>query len=194
MSSRANTLFYALSAFILLTAVFVMKPSPAPEMNLLQSEIKTQFITAFQQTLGDQPYFDEVFLVFEGISAFYEQAASSAIVLLEDQEADEELAFIFQTTYKKFVATIGLYISGQTHANVAVLEPPVSVMKPDLIINPARVRYEAAVSGSFVNNSPANLEKPWVTLQDNYTSQLYCLAIYNGEVNKYLGPCQDEYR
>jgi hypothetical protein len=194
MSSRANTIFYTLSAFVLLTAVFVMTPSRVPEVSLLQTEIKTQFITAFQQTMGDQPYFDDVILVFDGVSAFYEEAATSAIALFEDREADAELAYIFQTTYKTLVATLGSYVSEEASANVAVSEPETPVTESGLYINPVPLRYEAAVSGSFVDNSPVNLEKPWVTIQDNYTSQLYCLAIYNGEVNKYLGPCQDDYR
>lgn len=195
MSSRANTLFYALSAFVLMTAVFVMQPSSVPEVTMLQTEIKTQFVTAFQQTIGDQPFFDDVILVFEGVSAFYEEAATSTIALLEDREADADLVNLYAATYEKLVATLGSYVSNQFGSALASVEPAVADEEAGLNISSSPVLYfKPAVSGSFVDNSPVNLEKPWVTIQDNYTSQLYCLAIYNGEVNKYLGPCQDDYQ
>ncbi len=51
-----------------------------------------------------------------------------------------------------------------------------------------------AVAGvSIAAEEPVNSSQPWVTLKDNLTGQLYCVAIYNNEVNKYLGECQRDY-
>ncbi|HEV8601698.1 MAG TPA: hypothetical protein VGQ87_03855 [Patescibacteria group bacterium] len=47
----------------------------------------------------------------------------------------------------------------------------------------------------FEKEQPVNSQaQPWVTVQDNMTGQLFCLAIYDGEVNKYSGPCRYDYQ
>jgi len=56
---------------------------------------------------------------------------------------------------------------------------------------------EGLVAGASLSEKeqPVNNQaQPWVTMQDNMTGQLYCLAIYDGEVNKYLGPCKYDYQ
>jgi len=51
------------------------------------------------------------------------------------------------------------------------------------------------VAGEYIElEQPVNdAARPWVTLQDNMTGQTYCVAIYNNEVNKYLGECKRDY-
>jgi len=193
MSTRATSLFYALSGFVLFTALFVMKPSGAPEVAALQNEMKIEFAQAFRQTVGDQPYFSETRLVFEGVSEFYNEAAGASIALFEDRETDAELAYIFTATYHNLLSTLSSYLSGAPNSGLVQVVPAEPVPQVDLAVIEPAGDYSGAVSGAVLDTLPVNLEKPWVTIQDNSTGQLYCLAIYNGEVNKYLGPCKNDY-
>lgn len=193
MSTRATSLFYALSAFVLFMALFVMKPSDVSEVALLQEEMQSQFSVAFQQTIGDQPYFEEILLVIDGVTNFYTLAADSSIALYEDKQADAELAFIFGATYEKLVSVVSSYVKSANSATIAQEEPQLTVPVADLAITEPVEDSFGVVSGALLDVLPVNLEKPWVTIQDNSTGQLYCLAIYNGEVNKYLGSCKDDY-
>lgn len=170
-----------------------MKPSGVEEVGMLQDEMQTQFAIAFQQTMGDQPYFSEALLVIEGVSDFYNQAAVSSIALFEDKQADAELAYVFGATYNKLVSVVSSYVKSGSIVNIAQKEPLPAPPVADLVVTEPVRDYYGAVSGALLDVSPVNLEKPWVNIQDNFTGQLYCLAIYNGEVNKYLGSCKDNY-
>lgn len=170
-----------------------MKPSGILEVSALQAEMQSQFSVAFQQTLGDQPYFSEALAVIEGVNEFYNQAADSSIALFEDKQADAELAYIFGATYHKLVSVVSGYVKSANSATLAQEEPLPITPPADLAVTEPAEDYYGAVSGALLDVSPVNLEKPWVTIQDNSTGQLYCLAIYDGEVNKYLGPCKDDY-
>ncbi len=56
------------------------------------------------------------------------------------------------------------------------------------------VSSSASVLGITTDEQPLNsISTPWVTLEDNITGQKYCVAIYNSEVNKYLGECKHDY-
>ncbi len=194
MSTRATSLFYALSAFVLFTALFVMKPSGVPEVGMLQNEMKAEFSVAFQQTMGDQPYFPEVLAVVEGVSDFYTQAADASIALFEDKQADAEIGHIFAATYRTLANSLSAYVPGISGSSLAQGIPPEEPeLNADLAVTEPADEPSGAVSGVSLDVVPVNLEQPWVTIQDNSTTQLYCLAIYNGEVNKYLGPCKNDY-
>jgi len=162
-------------------------------VGLLQNEMKTEFAQAFRQTMGDQPYFPEVAQVFEGVSSFYSEAAEASIALFEDKEADAELAYIFGTTYHNLLSTLSSYLPSGPNTNLAQILPIETLPEADLAITEPSEDYQGAVSGAVLDVLPVNLERPWVTIQDNSTGQLYCLAIYNGEVNKYLGQCKNDY-
>jgi len=56
-------------------------------------------------------------------------------------------------------------------------------------IEKATISYDSKSMSAPVNDS----DRPWVTLKDNLTGQKYCVAIYNNEVNKYLGECKYDY-
>ncbi len=59
----------------------------------------------------------------------------------------------------------------------------------------SQAQVQGFVAGTYVDlEQPVNdMSRPWVTLQDNMTGQTYCVAIYNNEVNKYLGECKRDY-
>jgi hypothetical protein len=198
MHQRATTTFYILHGFALMTALFVLQPSQRPEVAALQSTIKHQFSVAWQETIGDQPYFTEVAVIFDGVSDFYHQAATISLALVKDESTDRDLAYIFSTAYNDFaqIFTGQKPFTGPGVAETKVWQrtviasPAVTTFGP---IEPPMVRAPQ-VAGAVLDNTPVNLEKPWVTMRDNLTGQLYCIALYNGEVNKYMGMCANDYR
>ena len=53
---------------------------------------------------------------------------------------------------------------------------------------------EGVVAGmSWYNESAIPSAPQWINVQDSITGDLYCLAIFYGEVNKYDGLCKNEY-
>lgn len=182
MSIAAEKLYYTLAGFLLLTALFVLHPSQRPEFATLQNQMISQFLVAGQQTLGDQPYFEDLALIFDAVHEFYDQAGIASIALFEHGAADRDLAVIFRQTYR----TLAGSFSKSSNPTVTFMsEPPIYNIIPASTLS-------GIVSGAI---EPAvNDQTPWVTIKDNFTGQLYCLAMYNGNVNKYLGPCKkDEY-
>lgn len=190
MYYKAEQTFYILASFVIFTAAFILVPSAHPETIALQQEIKSQFSRAWIQTIGDQPYFTEVAEVYDGIQNFYAQAADSSIALIRHEEADRDLAFIFHGIYNEFKNVAIAHLPSPR--SVVTQTPPIM----DTVISevPRITAPVGLVSGEEIKTPPiANMHKAWVTIQDNMTGQLYCLAIYNGEVNKYIGECVDEY-
>jgi len=203
MHQKATAIYYGLSIFLLLTALFVMQPSKGPEMVALQGQIKQEFSVAWQQTIGDQPYFDDLGMIYDGVDSFYNQAAIYTISLIRQPESAEVLAYIFKTTYQDFAQAIrGAQLSQK------LAQTDLEVLPPDKFMSEAPIYnivpdYAEALSGkpegqvagaSVQSGNPVNsTNQPWVTIQDNFTGQLYCLAVYNGNVNKYLGPCKYDY-
>ncbi len=196
MSHRTHKIFYTLSAFVLMMAFFLLQPSKNPEVAQLQSQMGQQFSVAWQQTIGDQPYFEEFAVIFDGVKSFYEQSATAVVALMEDKAMDRDLAFVFKTAYQDF----GQIITGQRGwqptqvaeakqaASLGLVTPTPWVSLPQ-----ATISQSGSVAGAVLDNSPVNIEKPWVTMKDNLTGQLYCVALYNGELNKYMGPCANDY-
>jgi hypothetical protein len=177
-------------------AFFLLSPSKNKDVAALQSEMGREFSVAWQQTIGDQPYFEEFAVIFDGVRDFYEESATAMVALIEDKEMDRDLAFVFKTAYQDF----GQIITGQrgwqpTHVAEAKQAPSMGLITPTAWVNlpPATISESGFVAGAVLDNSPVNIEKPWVTLKDNLTGQLYCVAFYNGELNKYLGPCANDY-
>ncbi len=188
----AEKLFYTLAGFVLLTALFVLHPTNQSEVANLQNQMSSQFAVAWQQTIGDQPYFDDVALVFDSIERFYGQAGDATIALFDHGVADRDLAFIFTNVYQDFGAAIAhLPKNGDKTTAIASLSP--NFMSEPAIYNIVPVLAPTAVvSGASIE--PVNKTNSWVTIRDNFTGQLYCLAIYNNNINKYLGACKnDEY-
>lgn len=190
MYYRAEQTFYILASFVLFTAVFVMAPSVQPETMALQDNIKTQFSRAFVQTIGDQPFLSEIGFIYDGVQNFYAQAAESTLALIKHEEADRDLALLFQGIFSEFKDAALAYMP-RPQAVVTQLDPMLDTVIDEV---PRLTAPAGMVSGQTVDVPPiANMHRAWVTIQDNMTGQLYCLAIYNGEVNKYIGECVDEY-
>ncbi len=196
MYGKAASIFYGLSSFLLLTGLFIMSESQTPEVLRMQSQIKYEFSVAWQQTWGDQPYFDELIAVIEGVDAFYAQATDQTIALLEDNTgSDQDFAFVIAAVYNNFAQSF----KTEDDKTLAVVQE-VPMIDPQTFMSEEPLRNivpEGSVAGVHeifeFNTEPVNSGQPWVTVRDNNTGQLYCLAIYNGEVNKYLGECKYDY-
>lgn len=198
MYGRLATIYYGIGSFVLFTAFFVMQPSNVPEVASLQENIQHNFTIAFWQTVGDQPMFDDVLLVYESVSQFYAMSADSVIAMMQQPEVDQDLAYIYGSVFNQLMAIFenpsppaSPVVAGiQTEAHLAE-----SFMSEPAVYNIIPTQASAspgAVSG-IRQTEPVNLDVPWVTIKDNFTGQLYCLAVYNGEVNKYMGPCKYDY-
>lgn len=193
---KATAIFYGLSISVLMTALFVMQPSKVPGVAAMQTGIEQQFSIAWQQIIGDGPYFDELAFVFDSITAFYDQATNETVVMLSAPDTDEAIYYVFHTTYEN-IAQIFHPKQAYSAQNVDLTdydnfmsEQAINNIVPDTI---KTLTGTVAGEETFRYAEPVNNENSWVTIQDNFTGQIYCLAIYNGEVNKYLGHCKSEY-
>lgn len=208
MHKTAESIYFGLASLVLGSALFVMQPSHTPEVFAMQQEVTHEFAVAWEQTIGDQPWFTDVALFYESIASFYDQSATVLISLLESPEADADIAYVFSEVYRTIAASFhGTASTGIAYTEVQLPEVGPTFMTQEPLYNLVPYREvvktidessfalnSGTVSGvSITNHDPANsLQTPWVTLADNATGQLYCLAVYNGTVNQYLGPCNYE--
>lgn len=192
----------------MLAAFFVIHPSNLTEVSSLQTEMKDRFAIALEQSLGDASFFEPFEQTISGIQSFFNESTNTAIALISQPDTDADLAFVFSKAYSDVSAAFGVKTGIFEVSKVSLDIPfhrPANFMSEDplfniLPANPAKNQVakslvQPIVAGNFMMNfQPANKEGQWVTLQDNFTDQIYCVAIYNGEVNKYLGPCKYDYR
>jgi hypothetical protein len=206
MYHKALSIYYGLAIFVIGAGFFVMQPTNSPEMVMWQSDIKHQVFTAWKQTIGDEPWFEDVALVYNGVTNFYEAASDETIAVLDQPELNEDLVFVFAKVYSAFadafegegnsdsIAYSDLPLPAVTQ-NFMSEEPIYNIVPYRTVVTTVDEGNEGRVAGTMVDVSiPANSISPWITVQDNYTGQLYCLAIYNATINKYLGPCKNEYQ
>ncbi len=201
MHGKAATIFYSLASFVMFTALFAMQNSSIPEVSMLQQKIQNDFVVAWQQTVGDQPMFEDFGLVFDSVSEFYQQSAVAGIALVQDQASDRDLVFIYTRAYEQVLMTFhpapALPVAAVTPEMIPtnfMTEPSIGNIVPE--IAPAQLAQEAPAEAGMVSGisqGAVNEVMPWVTMRDNLTGQLYCVALYNGELNKYLGTCRYDY-
>jgi hypothetical protein len=206
MYGKARAIYYGLSTFVLATALFVLYPSHNQELISFQKDIVSRFDVAFQQTMGDGPWFSEFADIYDGVNAFYAHSSNEMIaVLSSNPEADEDIAYVFSKVYLSFAKALPLQKSHSApknpYADVQLPSKPANFMTQEPVYNIIPYRsvvktYEdGEVAGAVISrDEPVNTQQdPWVTLKDNLTGQLYCLAVYDGTVNKYIGPCKYDY-
>lgn len=185
-----------------MTAFFVISPSKDPEVASLQNDIKHQFGIAWQQTLGDAAYFDTLGQIYEGVTAFYDQSSQAYISLISQPDSDQALYYVFHSTYEEFARIFSKEPKALATENIDLnLSLPGKFMTEQALnnivpetIEPVKVSAGLVAGAGVESAEPVNQTNSWVTLRDNFTGQLYCLAIYNGEINKYLGACKNDYR
>lgn len=209
MHRRLEQTFYVLASAVLAVGFFVVSNSQLPEVQAYKSQLRQEFVVAFEQTIGDGPVFDDVFLVINGINDFYAQASDAVIALLSQPETDEDMIYVFGSVYQTFAkAFVDPSADQPAVAGVEIVilenfmqEEPIYSIMPESHIFPAEEAASAASQVSstqpympeFVEGEIANTDLPWVTLKDNVTGEFYCTAIYNGEVSTYQGKCKNDY-
>ncbi len=204
MYQKAESIYYGLATFVLGTALFVMQPSNLPDVAAWQQTVKQQIGTAIVQTFGDGPWFQEVGFIYDSTSAFYQKAASVTITMFDDPEANEDIAFVYTQVYKIFANALNTSTNhgfAYNDVQLPAIGPDFMTQEPIYNIVPYKevvttiddkLTALGSVAGESVSiDKPVNsISMPWVTIRDNSTGQLYCLAVYNGTVNQYLGPCK----
>lgn len=191
MHDKALQAFHGLAIVVLATILFTLHPSKLPEVSALQNSFTQQFSIAWQQTLGDQPYFSDTADIYNGLASFFDQASQSTMALLADPGSDQDIVFVYGKVYADIVT--GFKKSDLDIAsNIPNPVQDKSFMTEAAIYNivPGSV---AGASTTSVDQPKHQNDSPWFTATDGLTGQTYCVGVYNGEINQYLGGCKDEY-
>jgi hypothetical protein len=150
MNGPARTIYYGLSAFLLGMAMFVMQPHQAAPVAAWQGQVKTALSIAWQQTWGDQPVLATPAEVVSGVAEFYNQSSLALADLLEDSDADSDLALLAHNTYHQLQVAVGRVGSHTKQAPVQTALAPAEFMSQaplyDIVPTPAAVA-SAAVAG-----------------------------------------------
>jgi hypothetical protein len=206
MHHRAQVIYYGLAIAVLGTGLFMLQPNQSSEVSAWQQSSGEQLSIAWQQTIGDQPWFSEVELIFDSITGFYNQSASATIALIDQPETDQDIIYVYSQVYMTFAKAFNPNYGNQTA--IAYTEVPLPESIPNFmseeplynlvpyreVVKTLQVAPTPVVAGAVISlDQPVNSpEVPWVTMTDNLTGQLYCVAIYNGTVNQYLGACKHD--
>jgi hypothetical protein len=216
MTTWQEKIFYSLGSVAMLAALFVMTPSVNSEVSVFQDTIKQEFTTATIQVFGDQPVFDEVLLIIESVNEFYVRAADEMIVLLTPNMGEQDqLNILVVDVYSKlklafnpnqYVAmsqepqVLGLNTL-ETEYNLTVPENFMQGEPIDLAILAETTQPEVGTDENIVYQlieieyqEPEITAPMWVDLEDGVTGDIYCVGIFNSEVNRYLGPCKQDYK
>jgi hypothetical protein len=211
-------LFYGLTAVVLGGALFAMGNSSNPEVASFQHNVQHQFTFAAAQVFGDQPVLDNVDLVIASIDQFYARATNVTLALLTPPASEDALNYVAATVYTDFalathiqkpqVAAIPLPEILGAHTEVAAAEiiiPP-NFMQEQPIYNiipghtiaaplPTLRHLDNLISGEMLYSLPAVNDStgPWSNMRDSNTGQVYCIAIFNGTPNQYIGPCKHDF-
>jgi hypothetical protein len=203
MYGLAEKLFYTLSAVVLGSAFFVVSPTHNSDTAFFQTQVRGEFAKASVQLLGDEPMFTEVPLVISAVNDFYAKSADAMIALLTPAPSEQDAAAIAISTYNNLRVALRPVAPIEPQVSAAVQETQITIpqnfMQEDPVLNiiPPSITFEDPMTTTTVaSDSPAVNDSgfPWVNLRDINTGQIYCVAIYNTEVNRYLGPCKNDYR
>ncbi|MBX4204882.1 MAG: hypothetical protein KW788_01680 [Candidatus Doudnabacteria bacterium] len=203
----AEKLFYTLSAVVLGSAFFVIQPTQRAEVAAFQHEVRQQFAVASHQVFGDEPLMvDSTKLVVSSVYEFYMRSADAFIALTTPSASQNDLNIIIADVYNKITTSLdnrerqaapqvlGIEtVETQTIEVQPLILPNFMQEEPVMDIVPSHREVTAHPIIQASHPAVNDHGMPWVDLRDNQTGQIYCVAIYNAEVNRYLGPCIDEY-
>ena len=201
--------FYFLSSLALMAALFVLQPNGNNQVADFQSQIGKEFQIASIQVFGDQPVLTDVRTIISGVNDFYQQSADAMLALLTPTAQEGDLNQIVAQTYHNFRLAFEIKATPQVAGTFTVRqnqepvtteepetvpdnfmqEPPINNLIPDGIVPNVSFNSEN-YSGSLPQVSTAS----WTNMRDSVTGQVYCVAIFNAEVNRYLGPCKNDYQ
>jgi hypothetical protein len=194
-----QSMFVFLSV-LLLALLFIVSPTKDKDLLVFQQEIRSQFAQATVDVLGGIDYAEPFVLVWESVDAFYKESAAQTIALLEPTESVTEMVLMFSEEYliDKEIASTTLVLRPTIKEDAIFNIVPMS--EADLLLDPYfhedlvyMEEYGGVVAGESISVSEeARPEADWKTITDSITGYPFCLAIFNGEVNSYPGPCAQE--
>jgi hypothetical protein len=152
-------------------------------------------------------------MFYESIASFYDQSATITTAMFYEPDMNADIAYVYGHVYKSLVSAINPNYANPkavaySEVQLPAVTPTFMTQEPLYNLVPYKevvktigeadvaAAQTGAVSGAVTSlDQPVNSSNtPWVTIKDNSTGQLYCLAVYNGTVNQYIGPCKyDEY-
>ncbi|MBI2356378.1 MAG: hypothetical protein HYV13_04210 [Candidatus Doudnabacteria bacterium] len=104
MHNKARQLFYALSMFLLMNALFVMQDNQISDnryqITEFKQEIRDAFSIAFLQTAGDKPLFEDLEIGLVGIVKFYEEAADEMLALLAPTKYEDGMSEVIASAWQ----------------------------------------------------------------------------------------------
>ncbi|OGE81243.1 MAG: hypothetical protein A3H72_01330 [Candidatus Doudnabacteria bacterium RIFCSPLOWO2_02_FULL_48_8] len=139
MYYRGQKLFYGLSMFLLLAALFVMQDSHVPRntyhVTQFKQEVRTALARGFIQTVGDGPFMTgELVLIFDSADNFYKDAAREMMALLEPRGADDDIIKVGREVFLAFggIKNYELRItdSGKVAGKSTDFEPQSAIRNP----------------------------------------------------------------
>lgn len=205
MYRRAEQIFYASAIALLMAVLFVVRPAGSNETAGLQGRIGEDVSVAFTQLVGDEPLLLGVSSLWDGVFGFFDQSSDYLLTLLKPTSSEyvlaaqlEEFSYAFsQVSLALAVPSSPPGIETSFPDEMAmipeIIEEPIYNIVPEGYRETAEVIAEPEVAGAAIFKRTPTGSKSWMTIEDAITRQQYCLAIYNGEVNKYLGECHYEF-
>lgn len=191
MYSKAQPIYFGLATIVASAALFAFIPFANPKVAAVQTEMMERFSIGWQQTFGDRPWFEEVSFIFDVTNNFYAQAAEATIAFLDDPETSADIYYVWGQVYYTFANTINL----ENHNALAQEELPTSQTIPNFMEEEPLynlVPYREVVKTIETPVVAGANTGVWSTITDAITGQAYCLAVFNGEVNQYLGTCETQ--
>ncbi len=219
MYKRVEQTFYILASFVLLATMFAIRPAGSEETLQFQSTLQAEVVSVWTDvTQGLSPLGDLEF-VWNGVNEFYSQAADQTMLVLTPTPTPPQVAitidqFVAAFDFSPIEANILSLVQtiqaqpieevyainsfadfGEGHdfyqmeydasISLEVTEVSTGIVAGE-VIELDTASFDAQSLSAPVNGA----DQPWVTLTDSQTGQKYCVAVYNDEVNKYLGECK----
>ncbi|OGE73699.1 MAG: hypothetical protein A3I07_02000 [Candidatus Doudnabacteria bacterium RIFCSPLOWO2_02_FULL_42_9] len=190
MYAQAKPIYYGLAAIVVSTAFFLFVPLSNPEVASVQQDMVQRLDIGWQQTIGDRAWFEEVFFIYDTVQNFYTQSADATIAFLEDSEADADIYFVWGSVYQIFADVFDQSDSNLAHGPLPSAETVPNFMTEEPLYN--LIPYREVVKTIETPVVAGSATGAWRTIIDGVTGQSYCLAIFNGEVNQYVGTCSSQ--
>ena len=194
--TSSEKIYYTLSIALLGALLFIARPSSNPVAENLRNEISNQFNLAFLQVVQPQSVLEDVENVVLAVNEFYNQSAEATIALLNPIASNKVLELAVDRAYTGLTSVFLKYHSlvKPTFASSGISSNFFFHSKSfersenkDAFVNSPGLNKGFFYFGSENNTAQSN----WTNLKDLVTGQIYCVAIFNSEINRYLGPCAE---
>lgn len=193
MERVIRQLNYAFLCVIMAAAFFVLKPSDSDEVKLFQANLKSDFAQSFASLIGDESFLEPFAFIWNTSEAFYQDTSNQALALLKPTDTMVEFTLRFNKQYQsdKIAAHSDISLSGYMALDPLINIVPVSDAEKllDPYFSEEGFESEGRVAGESIGAGFEDKNPVWLTIPDSLNGEVYCLAIFDGVVNSYQGPC-----